>query len=391
MAGQDTASARSFFDSHRIDEDVLRRLLQIVPGEPYLRGEVTRLTRKLQDTGYFEHVDVLSTTGESQQVNLQVQLDDASKHRFDIGTGFSTDSNLRARLDWIQPAINRRGHSQRSEIFVSAPRSRINSTYRIPGEHPLHDSFEIGIGFETREIKDNPVDSGTVGAHFTTLDQSGWQWSWGGNVSYEDYRVSDQDAAETFYASPDVSATRLRLETGRDPRRGLRISLGAEGSHESLGADTDYLRLFGLGQWLMPVANTRMNLHLRGELGAIITADIHKVPLTRRFFTGGDQSVRGYGFEAISPRDAEGNLEGGKYLNVGSVEISQLVKPSWRVALFSDVGRAYTDHDERWRRSIGIGLRWLTPFGQLRIDLAAPLNDSDSDTVRLHFTLGASL
>jgi translocation and assembly module TamA len=193
------------------------------------------------------------------------------------------------------------------------------------------------------------------------------------------------------YLTPEVNGTRLDLGTGIDPRRGLRLSAAVEGSHETLGAEADFLRLHGGVRWLRPIGEGRTTVLLRGEAGVLLTDDVDGVPLSRRFFTGGDQSVRGYGFESIGPLDANGEPSGGKYLNVASVEFSRLVRENWRVAAFADAGRAFTVDADSWQRSVGLGVRYLTPFGQIRLDLGIPLNEDAPDDFRLHLTIGPPL
>jgi len=375
----------------RIDADVLARLNPVVSGEPFAQKTVTSLTRQLQDTGYFRRVDVRTVPDAEHVVDLEANLEPANRHRFDFGLGYSTDSSLRGRIGWIQPTVNSRGHSQRSELFLSQPTSHLDMTYRIPGKHPLHDALEFSTGYQTREIQDNPLDTGTLGAHFTTLRSSGWQWTYGAALHYEDYSVSAQDEADILYLAPDISATRLKLAPGTDPQRGYRLTAGAEGSHETMGAQANWLRVDGSARWLHGFSDARTLVLLRGELGVILTDDVDQVPLSRRFFTGGDQSVRGYGFESISPLDDLGEPSGGKYLNVASVELSRLLRTNWRLALFADAGRAYTENNGSWSRSVGFGVRYLTPLGQIRVDLGFPLQDPEADTFRIHFSIGPAL
>jgi translocation and assembly module TamA len=128
----------------------------------------------------------------------------------------------------------------------------------------------------------------------------------------------------------------------------------------------------------------------RAEIGTISTDNIDEIPATQRFFTGGDQTVRGYDFESLAPRDDKNQLIGGKYLNVASVEYSVKIGSQWRAAVFSDGGRAFNHGDEPWHKSVGIGARWLSPVGQIRVDLAFPYRDEEKGW-RLHIFMGPPL
>jgi translocation and assembly module TamA len=129
---------------------------------------------------------------------------------------------------------------------------------------------------------------------------------------------------------------------------------------------------------------------------------LDEVPVSKRFYTGGDQTVRGYEYEAIGSDNKLSDLvlgsdnqlsmiEGGQYLNVASVEYDWQFKPTWQSALFFDTGRAYIDPNERFSSGAGVGVRWLSPVGQLRFDIAQPVGNPDENSVRFHLFLGADL
>jgi len=109
-----------------------------------------------------------------------------------------------------------------------------------------------------------------------------------------------------------------------------------------------------------------------------------------RFFAGGDNSVRGYDFETIGPVDADGNVTGGNNLAVFSLEYDRLISKSWSLAAFVDTGSAFNDFDVDFKTGAGVGIRWYSPLGPIRVDVAHPLGESDRST-RLHITLGPDL
>lgn len=85
------------------------------------------------------------------------------------------------------------------------------------------------------------------------------------------------------------------------------------------------------------------------------------MPPSLRFFTGGDQTVRGYGYETISPRGSDGKLLGGRYVSVASAEYNYRFSDKWLGALFVDSGTATVDYSEAWKIGTGVGVRWVTP------------------------------
>ena len=126
-------------------------------------------------------------------------------------------------------------------------------------------------------------------------------------------------------------------------------------------------------------------------MGILINDDFDKVPSSKRFFTGGDQTVRGYQFESLSSRNSESDLIGGDRLNVVSLEYRWRFKPHWAVATFVDSGRAYINSKEPFHTGAGVGIRWLSPIGQMSMDVAMPVNDNEYDGFQIHISMGPSI
>ena len=111
-----------------------------------------------------------------------------------------------------------------------------------------------------------------------------------------------------------------------------------------------------------------------------------------RFFAGGEQSVRGFGYEKISPKNSDGELTGAKYLTVGSVELQVPVMNKVRMAIFTDVGTATNDYgdDTDIKVGTGLGVRYISPVGPIRADIGVGVSETPIP-IRLHFGLGLDL
>jgi translocation and assembly module TamA len=111
-----------------------------------------------------------------------------------------------------------------------------------------------------------------------------------------------------------------------------------------------------------------------------------------RFFAGGDTSVRGYAYKSLGPTDPFGNVVGGENLLVGSIELDQLIADNWALAAFIDSGNAYDELKEfDTATGVGVGIRWFSPLGPIRFDVAVPLEQGAPDDYRIHITLGPDL
>src|SRR5581483_10169381 len=128
----------------------------------------------------------------------------------------------------------------------------------------------------------------------------------------------------------------------------------------------------------------------RGDAGATRIATFEKLPPSLRFFAGGDLSVRGYRYNSLGPEDANGAVIGGKYLLVGSLEYEHQIRGNWSAAVFYDAGNALNDLGDPLKKGVGLGARYRTPVGQLRVDVAQARSTPDHP-LRLHISIGPDL
>ena len=128
----------------------------------------------------------------------------------------------------------------------------------------------------------------------------------------------------------------------------------------------------------------------RIDFGATLTDDFSHLPVSYRFFAGGTETIRGYEYKDLGPIDNEGEVIGGKILTVLSAEYEQFINESWGIAAFIDSGNAYNPNNISIKSGAGLGVRWVSPIGPIRLDFAVPLNDSDS-SFQIHFAAGAYL
>src|SRR5699024_5872406 len=110
----------------------------------------------------------------------------------------------------------------------------------------------------------------------------------------------------------------------------------------------------------------------------------------QRFFAGGSSSVRGYGYQELSPTNDDGDDIGGQYLAEASIEADYRFYKDFYVATFFDIGNAANELSMDFKRGVGIGFRWASPVGMMRLDFAHPLDDPDT-SFRIHFSMGPAL
>jgi translocation and assembly module TamA len=122
---------------------------------------------------------------------------------------------------------------------------------------------------------------------------------------------------------------------------------------------------------------------------ALLEGEFNDLPPSIRFFAGGDRSVRGYDYRTLGPLNEEGDVIGGKNLLIGSLEYEHRILEKWSLATFYDTGNAFNDFSEPLKKGAGVGVRWHSPVGLIRIDVAAALEKDYP--LRLHVTVGPDL
>lgn len=378
------------FSETTLDADLLQRLLPFKIDTPYRKRTISDLYRDLQRSGYFGDINIdTKPDPATHRVAVTVAAKDAPRDRFSIGLGYGTDTGPRTRFRWERPVVNSAGHSFSVETTLSQPTQNLNGDYRIPLSRPLDEYIDIPTEWERKLLEDTDSSLGKIGIFYNDRYGEDWRGRYGVNFEVESYQQGSEPRKNVQYLVPGTTFTELVLPEGIDPLSGHKTWLDARGSVPELGADIAFLRLSAGYKRLIGLGGSQL-LVARAEVGSIATGDINQIPSSQRFFTGGDATVRGFDYESLAPEDANGELIGGRYLNVASLDYSIKVIESWRAAVFVDTGRAFNTDREPWHKAVGLGVRWLSPVGQIRVDLAFPI-DEDEKSFRLHIFMGPPL
>ena len=229
----------------------------------------------------------------------------------------------------------------------------------------------------------------TVGPEWHSKLPSGWQRVISLKYQREEYRLGD-DSGLSNLLMPGVSYSFLRSDNRIDPHNGYRLQFDVQGAKEGLVSDTNLLHGNVLLKGLTTLGHNHRFLG-RVQFGGSATNGFkNNIPPSLRFFAGGDQSVRGYDYQTLSPKNSDGDRIGGRYLVAGSVEYQYSLTEKWRVATFVDQGNSFNDLElPSLKTGVGFGVRWVSPVGPLRLDLAKALDDEGG--IRLHFSKGPEL
>ena len=369
---------------------LINQVLTFSQGDYYHAEKLATFNQNLKLLGYFQQVVARPTLDKATDHQIPVEVIATNKPRdiFNLGGGISTDTGPRVQFKWERPWVNLKGHSFSTEIFASALEQNIRASYRIPLENPLDNYLSFQVGFRTEDNNDTESETFTASAQRHWGEGQG-SWSKIGFLRFdqESFTQGIADRESTTLFTPGFTFSRRRSRGGLDINWGDRQRVTVEGTSRSVVSDIDIFRVSAESKWIRSIKNHRFTL--RAELGAIATDNFSQVPPSLRYFAGGDQSIRGFGFENLSP-EVDGELTGGRFLTVASVEYSYPIVPDWRLATFVDAGNASEDPFEDTAYSYGLGGSWLSPVGPIRLYLARGNSETES-TFRLHFSMGPSL
>lgn len=376
----------------RYSPALIRRVSPLRPGEPYRQERLSELQSRLLDTGYFRSVFVTidADPDKAEGAPVHVELSEHPSKQLSVGMGASTDVGARLQLKWLNRHFL--GEDWRLESLVRADRLSQLAQSELYFQ-PLPEDWLFGkiqgwipsvalalerttlTGAETEKIRHSVRLSTPSRTNERVLSVS----------LLADRRTIPGIAAlsrEALIAG--YAWTRRQFDQALAPSRGysagIDLSAGVGGSlHQNRMA-----RVLFSGVWLRPL-HSRWTAVVRLQAGQIRGAREDSIPEDLLFRTGGDQTVRGYGYGTLGvPR--HNAIVGGNVMALISAEMVARITPAWGAALFYDAGDAALSwHDFRWRRGVGVGARWRSPIGALNIDLARGLDQGET---RLHFSVG---
>ena len=382
----------SFKEGHGFEEQLLEQFVRFEPGEIYHADKVARLSGDLSNSGYFSGVDIDASPGKAEDGVIPVSVDLTTRPPRSVaaGVGFSTDVGPRFSGNWREHWINPMGHRRGAQTELSAPRQNVGAWYELPLDPPMTDSIRLSAGYQREDIEDVESELLTLGQQWKHQLDNGWLQVASIRWEGERFRIGDDDPEQSSLLLPGLGYSKLQADSPLDPSRGYRIQFDVTGSHRAVISDVDILHANVLVKGLYTLADNHRFLS-RFQFGGVATNRFSDVPPSLRFFAGGDQTVRGYGYETLSPRNSEDVAIGGRYLMVGSVEYQYEFTENWRVAAFVDEGNAMDDLSDPLATGAGLVIRWISPVGPLRLDVAKGLDPEFGGEWRVHFSMGPEL
>jgi len=372
-----------------LDPQLVERYITINEGDPFDPQKVLKTQFALTDLGYFQTVVIEPVRKEEKDRHIPIVIHTSPRPRarYQIGGGYGTDTGPRATAGLELRRLNDAGHKFTSTLQLSKIQSTFTNEYRIPLGHSPIDSLSFTAATNYELLPTGDDSKYTLGA---SLNRSPGRWQRRIYVDFLHERTNlDGAPSSSNLIMPGISFTRGEYDDPIHTRRGWFGFVDVHGADTALLSTATFIQVHGILRGAYPLGD-RLTLFARAEMGASFTPDFQELPPSQRYFAGGDQSVRGYAYQSIGPRNAAGDVVGGKYLSVFSIEPDIRLFQNWSVAVFYDLGGVDDRPAPRLLGGVGAGARYRAPFGEVKVDLAHPLS-GDSSGIRLHIGVRVGL
>lgn len=382
----------------RYDRSVIDALRPFSQGEPYTLEQLAEFETRLRRAGYFSSVSVLADRQHlrddpaSDQVPIDVIVTELERRRVVFGLGFSTDEGPRGQVGFEHRDLFGRDIQLQSAIVASARRQRAFANFRTP-----YDADDRYVGFGQRVEREDIENVETLASNtYVGLGRRDGDIESFTSLQFQFERESVSPGAGAPTRDDSKHALVLghawdlaRFDSRLDPTRGYGLSLQVSGALEAVASSRSFARLQARAtrfQPLGPAGSFVEHLVLgRAQLGLVAAGGRDGIPTENLFRAGGVDSVRGYGFQTLGLQVGGATL-GARYLAIASLEYQRWFTQTYGGAVFVDYGNAADSRDALSPvAGYGVGARFRTPIGPVKLDLAY---GEDVSRFRLHFSIG---
>ena len=384
-------------DGTALSHDLVNRYSKIRPGQNYNQPDIISSQQALNRSGFFKSVVVEQTIDHATEtVDISLSIADTEKYELKTLLGYGTDSGGKLGVSWKNRRVNNKAHQYIAALDlnkVKLDKADIHATFQY--QIPLEKASSQWINLLSYQIKNEEIGRSeifTLESMLANKINDHWTSQWSIVMAQEQLQ-SDADVSSSLeYIVPSWQLNYYSVTDPFSVTQGWRWQSIFRFSGEQISdpnitflqTDQRIKRIWSI--------NEDWRVLLRARIGTTLmdTEDFNRsMPSNYRFFAGGDVSVRGYKHQSLSPV-ADSVLLGGKHLIASSIELDYLFKEDFRWAVFTDQGNAFNDwQDWKLHKSVGTGLRWVTPVGAIRFDVAKAL-DGNKDW-RVHVTIGPDL
>lgn len=378
------------FSESQFPDAFLQRYKPWQDGEFYSADKMLALQQSLVDADYFTSVAVTPDLEHAADgvVPIDVMLIPAKRTLYTANVYVSTDSGPGTELGIERRWLNRRGHKLGASMEYSARLEEISTRYQIPKPGLRNRNYTIGAGYRDEETDTSTSRMARFAATEVVDRWKGFQRTVGLQYLNGDFEIAEQQGSTSLLYAEGL-LTRKAADDRYFPAAGYSLLYGLRFAYESLLSDTSFAQARAEAKWLKKLGEDGRVI-VRAAVGAMTVDNFDALPPELRFFAGGDRSIRGFDYQQIGETNAEGGVIGGEYLLVGSGEYEHFFLDNWGAAVFVDGGDAFKSNFDA-NVGAGVGLRWKSPIGLVRVDIARPVVSDLDDSWRVHLVIGPDL
>jgi outer membrane protein insertion porin family len=390
---------------------VIRRELRFAPGEPFDGKKLQRSKERLYNLGFFEEVTYDTEPSlEPNKKNLVVNVKETKTGEFSFGAGYSSLDKFIGFVQIAQrnfdianpPTFTGDGQELKLKASFGTERENYLLSFTEPWifDYPLSFGFDGFRTFRSWEDFDLERTGGDIrfSKEFTDYTKGDLMYKFEEvNMSSVGVDVSSEIRDEEGAHNLSRLLLGLRNDT-RDntyfPTKGHILSSSLEYAGTFLGGDKDYFKIEGEGrQYFTHFKKFVLELRLRVGFTEELSSSSN-IPVYECFYLGGPETIRGYRWNHVSPKDAAGNPIGGKSMLVANAEYTFPIITNIRGAIFYDAGNAWREIDDfgsDFKSAVGVGVRVKTPLGPIKVDYGYGLDyDPGEQKGRFHFSMSRS-
>lgn len=380
-----------------LSHDLVNSYSTIHQGDAYNQLDIIASQQALNRSGFFKSVVVDQTVDHvTKTVDVNLSILDTEKYELKTLLGYGTDTGGKLGVSWRNRRVNSKAHQYVASIDfnrIKLDDADFNAAFQY--QIPLEKASSQWINQVSYQEKDEEIGRSkifTLESVVINKLNPHWTSQWSVAMAQEKLE-SEADVNQSLkYIVPSWQLTYYSVTDPFTAVEGWRWQSTMRFSSEQLSdPDISFLQTDQKVKRIWSL-NDDWRLLLRARVGTTLmdTEDFNRsMPSTYRFFAGGDVSVRGYKHQSLSPTDNEVSI-GGKHILSSGLEVDYLFYESFRWAIFTDQGNAFNDwKDFEIQKSVGTGLRWVTPIGAIRLDIAKALDGNKA--WRFHITIGPDL
>ncbi len=381
--------------AQRYDPTLVRRLARLPEGSEYDRDRIVRAQLRLAGSGYYDSAFIfVDPEGDADAAPVQVNVREARLQRLTLGVGVTTDRGPRLSVEHRHNRVPGIGWRADSKLQLDRISPLVQSELTsLPDE----EGWRWAVLGRYQRLRDNGQDVRVLQTRAGRLS-SEERIERHYYLQYDRADVRDagtlppQDTGDGTAVSVNYIWNGRYFDDPLSPTRGWGFGFELGGGLTLSGSRSPFQRTVARGLYFWPLDQGR--IQLRGEAGAVIAREAARVPATQQFRTGGDTSVRGYGYQDIGVIQSDGSVRPGRLMVAGGIEWQRPIFRNLDLAgalehtVFIDSGAvADSPADLRARTGVGTGVRFLSPIGALQADIAYGLH---SRRFRLHLNIGVT-